>query len=123
MAGRRTMRLINETKGTAVAERLEIADSFWTRLWGLMLRRELPAGQGMLLRPSASIHTAFMRFAIDVVFVDAENTVVKVVEDLKPFRVAFAAAHSALELPTGAAAAARVARGDRLALELVEETI
>ena len=99
-----------------VAERLEIADGIWSRFWGLMLKRSLPQGNGLLLKPSSSIHTAFMRFPIDAVFMDRENNVVKVVRELKPFRVAFAAGHSVLELPAGAAAAAQIEKGDRLAL-------
>jgi len=108
--------LLNETKGTVVAERLEIADNLWSRFKGLMLRRSFPQGEGLLIRPSSSIHTAFMRFPIDVVFVDKSNNVVKVVPELKPFRVAFGAGHSVLELPAGAAAAAQIEKGDRLVL-------
>ena len=109
-------RVLNETKGTVVAERLEVAESFWSRFRGLMLRHSLPPGDGLLIRPSSSIHTAFMRFPIDVVFLDRKDNVVKVVRELRPFRVAFAAGHSVLELPAGAAAAAQVEKGDRLAL-------
>ncbi|MEE9198415.1 MAG: DUF192 domain-containing protein [Dehalococcoidia bacterium] len=106
----------NETKGTIVADQLQVADSVRTRFWGLLGRPSLPEGHGLLLRPSSSIHTAFMRFAIDVVFLDKENRVVKVVPELKPFRMAVPrhGAHSALELPAGAAAQARVERGDQL---------
>ncbi len=106
----------NKTKGTVVASRTRVADSIPTRFWGLLGRRSLPDGHGLLLRPSSSIHTAFMRFAIDVVFLDKENRVVKVVPELKPFRMAgcWRGAHSALELPVGGAAAGEVEQGDQL---------
>ena len=108
----------NETKGTVVADQTQVADGVRTRFWGLLGRPSLPEGHGLLLRPSSSIHTAFMRFAIDVVFLDRENRVVRVVPEMKPFRMAVPrhGAHSALELPAGAAAQARVERGDQLVI-------
>lgn len=111
-------RVINETRGTAVAKDVRVADGIWSRFWGLMGRKRLAESAGLLLRPSSSIHTAFMRFPIDVVFLDRSLRVVKVVPEMKPFRVAiaFGGAHSALELNAGAAAKARVETGDQLAL-------
>lgn len=110
-------RVLNQTKGTAVAEEVQIARSFWSRFKGLMLRASLPQSQGVLLCPSASIHTAFMRFPTDVLFIDRHNRVVKVVEEIKPYRVAFSAGHSALELQAAAAARASVEEGDQLVLD------
>src|SRR4030042_4786163 len=111
-------RAVNETRGTVVAEDVGVADGVWSRFWGLMGRRSLPEGGGLLLRPSSSIHTAFMRFPIDVVFLDRELRGVKGVPEMKPFRVAGAVggAHSALELNAGAAAKAQVETDDQLAL-------
>jgi uncharacterized membrane protein (UPF0127 family) len=111
-------RLISETKGTVLAEDLRLADGIWSRFWGLMGRKSLPEDAGLLLRPSSSIHTAFMRFAIDVVFLDRSLRVVKVVPNMKPFRAttAFGSAHSALELNAGVAASALVETGDQLAM-------
>ena len=111
-------RVINETKGRVVAEDLRLADGIWSRFWGLMGRKSLPQDAALLLRPSSSIHTAFMRFAIDVVFLDRSLRVVKVVPEMRPFRVttAFRGAHSALELNAGAAAKAQMEPGDQLAL-------
>ncbi len=111
-------RVVNETRGKVVAEDVHLADGIWSRFWGLMGRKALDEGAALLLRPSSSIHTAFMRFAIDVVFLDRSLQVVKVVPEMKPFRatVAFGAAHSALELNAGAAAGAQVEPGDQLRL-------
>lgn len=109
--------VINETKATVVAEEVRLADGIWSRFWGLMGRKALPEGGALLLRPSSSIHTAFMRFPIDVVFLDRSLRVVKVVPELKPFRATIAlGAHSALELNAGAAVGAGVQKGDQLAL-------
>jgi uncharacterized membrane protein (UPF0127 family) len=111
-------RLINETKGTVVAEDVRLADGIWSRFWGLMGRKNLPEGAGLLLTPSFSIHTAFMRFAIDVVFLNRSLRVVKVAPTVRPFRatMAFRGGHSALELNAGVAAKAHVEAGDQLAM-------
>jgi len=112
-------RIIDETRGTVVAKDIRLADGLWSRFWGLMGRKALPNDAGLLLKPSSSIHTAFMRFPIDIVFLDRSLRVVKVVPELKPFRVsvAFGGAHSALELNAGAAAQAGVETGDQLVME------
>lgn len=84
---------------------------------GLLGRRGLPAGEGILLRPAGSVHTGFMRFPIDVVFVDRDLVVQKVVGDLPPWRTARArGARAALELAAGEATRRGLKEGDRLEL-------
>ncbi len=94
-----------------------MADRPFGRMKGLLGRRSLDSGEGLLLRPASSVHTFFMRFAIDVVFLDRDLTVVDVVKDLRPWRAAGRrGAKSVLELASGEAARRSVRRGDRLAL-------
>ena len=82
---------------------------------GLLGRRELPSGEGILLRPAASVHTAFMRFPIDVAFLDADNRVVKIASRLAPWKAAAARkAKAALELPAGEAERRGLRIGDRI---------
>ncbi len=107
-------RILNVGKGTVVAEDVAVVRTFWGRFRGLMLRRGMASGEALLIEPSASIHTAFMRFPIDVVFLDREKRVVKVAEDVRPFRAALSRGHSALELNAGNAGRARIKEGDRL---------
>ena len=76
--------IVNLTRGSVVCERAVIADQPLRRMRGLLGRRSLPAGDGLLLRPAPSVHTAFMRFPIDVVFLDRDLQVLKVVEALRP---------------------------------------
>ena len=98
-----------------MAERVQLASDPWSRFWGLMGRRELAANSGILITPCGSIHMFFMRFAIDVVFIDRENVVVKVVHGIKPWRAAMGGGgKKALELPAGAAGAASIEPGDLL---------
>ena len=91
--------------GSVVCEHCLLAETMFARLRGLLGRSGLSSGEGMLLRPAASVHTAFMRFTIDVVFLDREDRVVKVAADLRPWRAAACrGARTVLELPAGEAA-------------------
>lgn len=113
----RLARIERESDGVVVCERCEVADGFRTRTRGLMGRAGLEPGEGMLIRPAGSIHTFFMRFPIDCVFLDRELAVVAVREAVKPWRAAAArGAKSTLELPAGEVSRVGVAAGDRLRL-------
>jgi uncharacterized membrane protein (UPF0127 family) len=103
--------------GRTVCERCARADSPLRRMRGLLGRSSLAPDEGILLRPAGSIHTAFMRFPIDAVFVDADGRVLKIAEALPPWRTAAAkGAKAVVELAAGAAAAARLEPGQRLRL-------
>jgi len=99
-----------------IVERVTIASSYWSRFWGLMGRRTLAEDEGLLIEPCSSIHTMFMRFTIDVVFLDKERRVVKVAT-VPPFRAALGGGgHAVLELPAGTAERNGVEVGDALSL-------
>ena len=101
--------------GTIVCERCVVAESMLSRSRGLLGRRELPPGEGLLLRPASSIHMFFMSFPIDAVFLDRELVVRKVVPRLMPWRLAFGLGSKAvLELPAGECERRGLGRGDRL---------
>jgi uncharacterized membrane protein (UPF0127 family) len=101
--------------GSIVCERCVLADTALARMRGLLGRRELPSGEGILLKPASSVHMAFMRFAIDAVFLDVDSRVVKVAADLQPWRVAGARGSKAvLEIPAGEASRRGLSVGDRL---------
>jgi hypothetical protein len=107
--------MINVTRGTVVCERAILADRPLQRMRGLLGRESLQLGEGLLLQPAPSIHTAFMRFPIDVVFLDSESVVVRVVTALAPWRAASAQrARSVLELAAGEGARRGVEVGDWL---------
>jgi uncharacterized membrane protein (UPF0127 family) len=101
--------------GSPVCERCLLAETPLTRLKGLLGRRELPQGEGLLLRPASSIHMFFMRFPIDAVWLDRELRVVGLTHELQPWRTASRrGAKAVLELPAGEAAAHGLQAGDRL---------
>jgi uncharacterized membrane protein (UPF0127 family) len=112
----KTKLIVNLTRGNAVCVG-ELADRPLARMRGLMGRSGLPAGEGLLLRPAPSIHTAFMRFPIDALFLDRSLRVLAVVERLRPWRTASKrSARAVLELASGEAARRGVRVGDRLEL-------
>ena len=101
--------------GAAVCKSCRVADRFASRLRGLLGRRGLAPAEGLLIRPASSIHTFFMRFPIDVAFLDRDGVGVKVVPNLSPWRVALArGARDALELAAGTAATRGLRPGRRL---------
>jgi uncharacterized membrane protein (UPF0127 family) len=92
---------LTRTDGELVC-RCRVATSFASRFRGLMGAAQLPPGTGLLLPGTSSVHTHFMRFPIDVVFLDSERRIVSVVKSLRPWRFAGAkAADSVLELAAG----------------------
>jgi len=106
---------LRRENGSIVCERCVLADTALARLRGLLGRRDLPRGEGILLKPASSVHMAFMRFAIDAVFLDRELRVVKVAPDLKPWRAAGSrGAKAVLEIPAGEAGRRGLSVGDRL---------
>ena len=113
-----TVRVLNPDKGTVVAEQVELATSFFTRLRGLLGRQGLNDGQGMLIRPTDSIHTFFMRFPIDVIFLDRSDRVLRLIPEMGPNRVSPLVRHgrTVIELPAGALARSRTQVGDQLTL-------
>jgi uncharacterized protein len=96
----------------------EVAGSAMTRMRGLLGRRGLPRGHGLFIEPTWSVHTWFMRFPIDVVFLDRDLTVLELRTHLKPWRMAARfRARSVLELASGECDRLRLEVGDRLAFE------
>jgi uncharacterized protein len=112
----KTKLIVNLTSGDALCVG-ELADRPLRRMRGLMGRRGLPAGEGLLLSPAPAIHTAFMRFPIDALFLDCNLRVLDIVERLRPWRVASKLrARAVLELSAGECARRGVEVGDRLEL-------
>jgi uncharacterized protein len=106
---------IRREDGSIVCERCVLADTALVRMRGLLGRRQLPNGDGILLRPASSVHMAFMRFAIDAVFLDKELRVLKIASNLRPWRAAGGrGAKSVLEIAAGEAERRGVSVGDRL---------
>lgn len=116
------VRVFNQTRGIAVGERIELADTSFTRMWGLLGRSGLSAGGGLWIRPSSGVHTLGMKFPIDVVGLDKEMRVVKVWHRLAPFRVTSVSLNirSVIELAAGTIHEIGIEVGDLLQFSSVE---
>ena len=98
-----------------VCERCLLAETPLARMRGLLGRRGLDSGEGLLLRPASSVHTFFMRFPIDVVFLDRHGVVKRVAEHVRPWRtVGCRGAKAVVELAAGEAARRDIKPGRRL---------
>src|SRR5438105_14901706 len=99
-----------------VCRRCTLARDPLSRMKGLLGRRQLSPGEGLLLQPAWSIHTFFMRFPIDAVFLDGERRVLKVAAGVQPWRTAAGKrARAVLELAAGEASRLGIKTGDVLA--------
>jgi uncharacterized membrane protein (UPF0127 family) len=107
--------ILRRENGDIVADECVVADSPVSRMRGLLGRSELRPGEGLLLRPASAIHTCFMRFPIDAVFLDRGLRVLGISDELRPWRAASRrGAHAVLELPAGESARRGLEPGDSL---------
>lgn len=90
-------------QNNVISSNIELASTMASRLIGLMFRKAPRNSDGLLLHPCNSIHTFFMRYSLDIVFLSKKNEVVKVIRNLKPWRMTFIyfKANKTLELPAG----------------------
>ena len=109
--------LVNARTGSVIADAVEVAITRQTRKKGLLGRDGMRPFSALVLAPCAAVHTMFMRFAIDVIFVDRQGRAVRVVPALPPWRAAMkVSAHAVIELPAGTLDSREVAIGDSLYL-------
>ena len=114
--------LVNGRTGAVVAADVEMALTRNARRKGLLGRSGLAPLSALVLAPCAAVHTMFMRFAIDVIFVDRTGRALRVVCNLPPWRAAMKVfAHAVIELPAGTLAGGQVAVGDSLYLASARE--
>jgi uncharacterized membrane protein (UPF0127 family) len=115
----KTFSVRNADRGTVLLANGKLYANTWSRFWGLMLKKGVADGEGILLTRSSSIHSFFMRFRFDAIFIDKENRVVKIVPAMKQWRIAFGGkgAKDTIELAAGAAERANTQPGDQLVFE------
>jgi hypothetical protein len=112
------MKIINKTKNTLLADEVVLADTLFLRMKGLLDKKEIKKGQALILKPCDSIHTFFMRFAIDVIFVDRQYKVDLAIQCLKPWRLTPLCwkAKFAIEFPCGIIQDSHTEKGDEIAI-------
>lgn len=108
----------NQTRSAVLGESILVADSGATRRTGLLKHERLNPGEGLWIVPCEAVHTFFMKFAIDLVYIDKKRKVRKVRHAVPPWRISGClTAHSVLELPAGTAEQTGTQAGDELAIE------
>lgn len=97
------MLLVNKATGTVVSANLMTADSFFKRLKGLMFTKELPEQDALHIIPCNEIHTFFMKYSIDVLYLDKDKKIVHIDEEMEPGKIGkkIKNAISVVELPGG----------------------
>jgi uncharacterized membrane protein (UPF0127 family) len=112
----RTVRVMDETRATLIGDRVEVADTTLSRLFGLLGRGSIAAGGGLWIKPSSGVHTMGMAFPIDVIGLDKTLTVIKLWSRLAPFRITSVSwtMNSVIELPAGRIEETGVRIGDSL---------
>lgn len=114
----RFVRVLNQTRGFAVAARVAVADTPAKRRRGLLGRPALALDEGLWIVPCESVHTVGMAYPIDLVYLDKQRRVVKTIEALPPWRVSLCLrAHSVLECSVGAISGSGTRVGDQLAMD------
>ncbi len=119
------MIISNVTRQTVIAKDARLADTPLKRLIGLLGKKSLAPNEALIIKPCNSIHMFFMKFPIDVIFLDGENHAVGIVENIKPFQLSplFWQARLAIELPIGAIKQSATQRGDIVRITKTQETI
>jgi len=112
------IQVIDNDNGILIADNGRAADTFWRRFRGLLGRSEYEHGEALLIKPCSSVHTVGMKFAIDVLFVSAQNEIVHIIEAMPAYRFSpwIKNASYVVELPAGRVASCEVKIGHTLSI-------
>lgn len=113
------MKIYNSTQNNLIADDVKVAENFFTRSIGLLLRQKLFANEGLIIKPCCSIHTFFMRFKIDVLFVNKEKKIIALYENVKPYRILpiHPTSHYVIELAAGCIFSKNIKKGNVVSCE------
>ena len=113
------MKIYNSTQNNLIAEDVKIAENFFTRSVGLLSRKSLSQDEGLVIRPCCSIHTLFMKFPIDVLFINRKNEIIALYENVKPYRILpiHPTSYYVVELCAGQIAVKNICLSDIISIE------
>ena len=102
---------------------IEIADTFISRLNGLMFRKKLDKGSGLIINPCNSIHMCFMNFPLDIIFVRKDNTICDFIENIKPWRISkiYFDAEYVIELPAGTIKEKNIKKNQKISTKTIDK--
>lgn len=117
------MKIYNSTQNNLISDDVKVANNFYTRSVGLLSRKSLSDNEALIIKPCCSVHTFFMRFAIDVLFVNKQNEIVAFYENIKPFRILPVHFNSyyVVELPAGQITARNIQKHDIITVETIQK--
>lgn len=112
------MKVYNSSKNSIILEDAKVAKNFFTRTVGLLSKKSLNEGEGLIIKPCCSIHTFFMQFAIDVLFINKQNEVIALYENVKPWRILPIHLNSSyvIELAANSISDKNIEKGDTITL-------
>lgn len=117
------MNIINVTRKTTLVKQGKMALNFWSRFRGLLFTNDFPCGQGILIKPCWSIHTIGMAYCIDILFIDGNDRILKVICGMKPYRFASCRGSAyVVEVPVGTVTHTGTQCGDKVMVGLQEIT-
>ncbi len=111
----------NQTTNIVLVDRGRVADSYWSKLKGLIGVRELAKGDGLLIKPCKGVHCMFMSIPIDVLYLDKDDQVIGFDADMRPWAIGrvYPDSSSVLELPSGTIARTATKPGDQLEIRML----
>lgn len=113
------MKIYNSTQNNLIADDIKVAENFFTRSIGLLSKKSLSGNEGLIIKPCCSIHTFFMKFDIDVLFVNKQNKIIALYENVKPWRILpiHLRSYYVIELPSGSIMNKNIQKNDIVALK------
>lgn len=113
------MKVYKTLNNEIIADNVKVAQNFFSRTVGLIPKKTFNKGEGLIIKPCSSIHTFFMKFAIDVLFVNKKNEVVALYENVKPWKILPIHFNSyyVIELDSGAISSKNISKGDLITIE------
>lgn len=113
------VKIINQTNEQVLGDKITYANSIYGRFIGLMGKSELKKGEGVFLTPCNSIHMMFMKFPLDILFLDRKNKIIHITKDIKPWKISRVVfkAQSVLEVPAGTVENTKSNVGDIIKIE------
>ena len=107
----------------SIGNNIKIADNFFTRFKGLMFKKELNVNEGLIINPCNSIHMFFMNFPLDILFVNENNEVVEILENIKPWRVSklYFNAEYVVELPINTVKSKNIQKNQKIFIKTLDK--
>lgn len=114
------MKVYNSTRNSLIADDVKVAENFFSRSIGLLSKKSLSQGEGLVIKPCCSVHTFFMKFSIDVLFVGGNGNIIALYENVKPYRILpiHPTSRYVIELPAGQISDKKIEKGDIVNCEL-----